>query len=149
MFSVASVRRQCESSCLCCVTLCGAAADDYTRDPEGKMVIMDEDAIARAKALKRKRRGDDDFDSDDSDFEDLRGVGGLDLAVREANKSSAVQKAMADAKSVGGRSAGAKSAGGKSLGGKSGAAKSEGGRSTASNGRKGPSLHSGERWVLA
>lgn len=117
--------------------------DDYQRDAGGRMVINDEDRMERERALKRKRRGDDDFDSDDSDFEDLRDVAGLDRAVRDANKSAAVQRAMS-VKSGGAKSVGGKSVGGKSVGGKSDGGKSLGGKSTVV--KKGPSLHSGDRF---
>ncbi len=100
---------------------------------------QDEDAKARARALKRKRRGDDNFDSDDSDYEDLRGVAGLDAAVRDANKSAAVRRAVAAGTgSVGGHTV-------KTQGGKSQGDKSRGGQTTASK-KQGPSLHSGERF---
>mmetsp|Transcript_19672 Transcript_19672/g.54892 ORF Transcript_19672/g.54892 Transcript_19672/m.54892 type:complete len:1497 (+) Transcript_19672:183-4673(+) len=121
--------------------------DDFQRAGDGRMVIDDLDAEDRAKRDRKRRRGGDDYDSDDSDMEDLKGYAGLDAAVRTANKSASVQKAAAAAsvKSLGGKSLGAKSVGGKSVGGKSMGGKSVGGRTVASS-KKGPSVHSGERY---
>jgi hypothetical protein len=121
----------------------------YARAPDGRLMIEDEDAAERARAIKRKRRcvcaggggegisgtcgcvqggeersrqsrsrsvyqsitshrfvsstlctplptcrAGDDYDSDDSDFEDLKGYAGLDAAMRSASKSAAYQKAL-------------------------------------------------------
>lgn len=90
---------------------------------------------------KRKRGGadDDGWDSDDSDFDDLRGFerSGLSLALKGA-KSVALAPSIAA--SLGGRSLGAKSAGGRSTG-----AKSAGGRSVASHAERSAKHHKGSQ----
>ena len=53
----------------------------FPRGGDGRLIIREEDAPAPAKAAKRKRRpggGFDDRASDDSDFDDLRHIGGLE-----------------------------------------------------------------------
>jgi ribosomal RNA-processing protein 12 len=95
------------------------------------------------KAKKRKR--DDGWDSNDSDFDDLRGFerSGLALAVKDS-KSLALAPSIAA--SLGGKTLGAKSAGAASRG-----ARSEGGRSLQSHGQRSAkhqkgSQHSGDRF---
>lgn len=83
---------------------------------------------------------------------------GMDRAMRDAAKSPAYQRALANSvksfgaksagvKSVGGKSVGGKSVGGRSMGGKSAGGQSAGGRSAGGVSKKGPSLHSGDRFV--
>lgn len=95
--------------------------------------------------MKRKRGADDGWDSEDSDFEDLKGFerSGLSLALRGA-KSVALAPSIAA--SLGNRSLGAKSTGALSRGGRS-----VGGRSVKSHGERSQkhqkgSQHSGERF---
>ena len=95
------------------------------------------------KAKKRKR--DDGWDSDDSDFDDLRGFerSGLALAVKDS-KSLALAPSIAA--SLGGKTLGAKSAGAASRG-----VRSEGGRSLHSHSQRSAkhqkgSQHSGDRF---
>lgn len=96
---------------------------------------------------KKRKRGpaDDGWDSEDSDFEDLKGFerSGLSLALRGAQS---VALAPSIAASLGGRSLAAKSAGGASRGGRT-----VGGRSQASHGERSQkpqkgSQHSGDRF---
>jgi len=96
---------------------------------------------------KKRKRGpaEDGWDSEDSDFEDLKGFerSGLSLALRGA-KSVALAPSIAA--SLGGRSLGAKSAGAASRGGRS-----AGGRSQQSHGERSQkhqkgSQHSGDRF---
>jgi ribosomal RNA-processing protein 12 len=63
--------------------------DGFERDPaSGRLVINDEEAAAEAKAERKRKRAGDDYDSDDSDFDDLRGhVRDLDAAMRSAARS--------------------------------------------------------------
>lgn len=91
--------------------------------------------------LAKRKRADDGWDSDDSDFDDLRQFerSGLALAVKGA-KSVALAPSIAA--SLGGRTLGAKSAGGRTAGGRS-AASSHGERSARH--AKG-SQHSGDRF---
>lgn len=79
--------------------------DDFQRGEGGKMVIRDEEAEL---AGKRKRgRGDTaGFDSDDSDFEDLKGFSGISLALKGAKS---VAQAPSIAASLAGRSIGGRS----------------------------------------
>lgn len=93
----------------------------------------------------KKRKRDDGWDSDDSDFDDMRGFerSGLALAVK-GSKSLALAPSIAA--SLGGKTLGAKSAGAASRG-----ARSEGGRSLQSQGQRSAkhqkgSQHSGDRF---
>ncbi|GFR52360.1 hypothetical protein Agub_g14918 [Astrephomene gubernaculifera] len=123
----------------------------FKRDPSsGKMVIAEEEdddplGLGKRGGNKKRRRGDDDgYNSDDSDYDDLKGVADLRHALRKAGESKSVRFAeAAAAKSEGGRSMGGRSAGGRSAGGASSVGgRSAGGRS--SGGGKG--AHSGERF---
>lgn len=81
--------------------------DDYDRDgASGRMVIVDEEAAALDKNDRKdpfadpfhtkRKRSKPGYDSDDSDLDDLRGIGGLDRAVRDTHGA----KSMTHAKSV-------------------------------------------------
>ncbi|KFM26255.1 RRP12-like protein [Auxenochlorella protothecoides] len=59
----------------------GDDEDDFPRDGGGRMVVHDPEAGG---AGRKRRRASEHFDSDDSDFEDLRGFSGLDLALKGA-----------------------------------------------------------------
>ncbi|PRW60392.1 ARM repeat superfamily [Chlorella sorokiniana] len=116
----------------------GDDGPDFGTDAAGRMIIKDD------RAAKRKRY-DDGWDSEDSDFEDLKGFerSGLSLALKGA-KSVALAPSIAA--SLGGRSLGAKSAGAISRG-----SKLVGGKSTASHGERSAkhakgSQHSGDRF---
>ncbi|PNW69821.1 hypothetical protein CHLRE_19g751197v5 [Chlamydomonas reinhardtii] len=129
----------------------GAGEPSFTRDPTtGKMVIAEEDGgDGEGGAGRKRRRGRDasGYDSDDSDFDDLKGVADLKYAMKKAGESKSVRFAEAKSqggRSMGGRSAGGRSEGGRSAGGRSAGGRSEGGRSTASRGGK--SAHSGDRF---
>ncbi|GLC60588.1 hypothetical protein PLESTB_001631100 [Pleodorina starrii] len=136
-----------------------ARGDDFKRDPgSGKMVIDDEEAddplgLDRRGGNKKRRRGGDGdgYDSDDSDFDDLRGVADLKYALKKAGDSRSVRfaeaaKSMAGGKSAGGRSV-ASSAGGKSAGGRSsGTAGGREGRGGRHQDKGGKGAHSGERF---
>ncbi len=116
----------------------GLRADDegFEHDMEGKLVINDEEGAAEAKRQRKRRRGGDDYNSDDSDFEDLRGIAGLDAAMRDAGQSVRFV-APSHAPSRGG----AMSVGGRSRGGRSNASGSVAGS------RRGPAAqHSGDRY---
>ncbi|KAJ9506030.1 hypothetical protein QJQ45_002495 [Haematococcus lacustris] len=125
-------------------------AAQYTRGPDGRLIINDEDAVELEAAMKRKRkkRGEEEeFASDESDMEDLKNYAGLGAAMKAAAKSTAYQKALSVksgvARSTGDRYVGAKSAGGRSSTGKSVGGASRG---SAHSGRRGPSLHGGDRF---
>ncbi|KAG2424708.1 hypothetical protein HXX76_014284 [Chlamydomonas incerta] len=128
----------------------GGAEPTFTRDPAtGKMVIAEEAGDGEGGAGRKRRRGKDasGYDSDDSDFDDLKGVADLKYAMKKAGESKSVRFAEARSqggRSVGGHSAGGRSEGGRSAGGRSAGGRSEGGRSTASRGGK--SAHSGDRF---
>ena len=70
----------------------GAQADGgFARGGDGKLVFREEGAAAGGPAAKRKRRpggGFDDRASDDSDFDDLRHIGGLAAGMRSASAKS-------------------------------------------------------------
>ncbi|GIL64267.1 hypothetical protein Vafri_18268 [Volvox africanus] len=120
--------------------------DEFNRDPgTGKLVINDDEDDGGGRGGKKKRRhtgiGVDGYDSDDSDFDDLRGVADLKYALKKAGDSRSVRfaeaaKSLAGARSSGGRSVGAASAGGRSAGGRSTASgKSAGGKGAHSGDR--------------
>ena len=84
----------------------------------------------------KRKRGDAEkagFDSDDSDFEDLKGFTGLSLALKGAKS---VGQAASIAASLGGKSLGARSQGARSMGGRS--------RGTAAGGEQGPARRGGQ-----
>lgn len=94
---------------------------------------------------KKRKRANDGWDSDDSDFEDLKGFerSGLSLALRGA-KSVALAPSIAA--SLGGKSLGAKSTGAISRG-----ARTTGGQSVKSHGERSQkhqkgAQHSGDRF---
>ncbi|KAL4855011.1 RRP12-like protein [Chlorella vulgaris] len=114
----------------------GDDGPDFETNAAGQMVIKDE---------KKRKRADDGWDSEDSDFEDLKGYerSGLALAVRGA-KSLALAPSIAA--SLGGKTLGAKSTGALSRGGRS-----AGDRSIKSHGERSQkhqkgSQHSGDRF---
>ncbi|KAL6777299.1 hypothetical protein ACKKBF_B20970 [Auxenochlorella protothecoides x Auxenochlorella symbiontica] len=111
----------------------GDDEDDFPRDGGGRMVVHDPEAGG---AGRKRRRASEHFDSDDSDFEDLRGFSGLDLALKGAQS---VARAPSLAASIGGRSAAARSAGGAS-------ARSARGRGAGGARR---AQHTGERFKSA
>ncbi|BDA46153.1 RRP12-like protein [Coccomyxa sp. Obi] len=97
------------------------SADDFARGNDGKMIIRDDDAPPGGKRKRRAGGGFDDRLSDDSDFDDLRHIGGLAAGMRSASaKSVALAQTVAtntktartsrpgggSARSVGGRSVG-------------------------------------------
>jgi hypothetical protein len=111
----------------------GNGADkDLPHAADGRLVIEDEEAKGRAKALKRKRGREEGWlgDSDDSDMEDMRSFAGLSAAMKSVANAKSVRFAPSIAASLGGKSK-AGSMGGKSRAG------SVGGRSAQ---------HSGERY---
>ncbi|GIL82209.1 hypothetical protein Vretifemale_11129 [Volvox reticuliferus] len=122
--------------------------DEFSRDPgTGKLVINEDDDEGGGGKKKRRHAGVDvdGYDSDDSDFDDLRGVADLKYALKKAGDSRSVRfaeaaKSQAGARSVGGRSAGAASAGGRSAGGRSTASGASG------KGAGGKGAHSGDRF---
>ncbi|GBF99810.1 hypothetical protein Rsub_12563 [Raphidocelis subcapitata] len=120
-----------------------AAAAFETRG-DGRMVIDDPEAAEEAAAKRRAKRkragaGEEFFiDSEDSDYDDLRGYG------------PGIERALVGAKSVrfAPSAAGGASAGGRSAGGRSAGGRSAGGRSARGGGRGGgrASQHSGDRF---
>ena len=101
--------------------------------------MQDEEAAAAARKAKRKRSGG--YDSDDSDFDDLRGqVADATTAMRGVRfaPSDAGTGAQRSVRSGGGRSAASGRSGGTIKGGRGG----RGGRGG------GPSM-TGDRWVLS
>lgn len=112
--------------------------DDFVRDDTGKMLIRDEELEAAQK--KRKRRGAD-YDSDDSDFDDMRGIADLSLAMKSVARSVRFAPSSAGRRSQGGPSS--SQAGGQSLGGRSAAG--HGGRGQGSAAKPAPA-HSGDRF---
>jgi ribosomal RNA-processing protein 12 len=87
---------------------------------DGRLVIEDEEAKGRAKALKRKRGREEGWlgDSDDSDMEDMKSFAGLSAAMKSVANAKSVRFAPSIAASLGGKSK-AGSMGGKSVGGRS------------------------------
>jgi ribosomal RNA-processing protein 12 len=83
---------------------------DFTLGRDGRMIINDDEALLGGKR-KRNEAEDAGFDSDDSDFEDLKGFSGLSLALRGAKSVAAAPTLAA---SMGGKSLAAKSTGGRS-----------------------------------
>ncbi|EFJ51860.1 hypothetical protein VOLCADRAFT_87463 [Volvox carteri f. nagariensis] len=140
------------------------AGDDFKRDPaSGKIVIKDDDedggdddplGLGRRGGKKRRRAGDaDGYDSDDSDYDDLKGVADLKYALKKAGDSRSVRFAEAAKSLAGARSAAARSSGGRSSASAGG--RSEGGRSSGApgggprgrqDGKGGKGAHSGERF---
>ncbi|GLI63541.1 hypothetical protein VaNZ11_006530 [Volvox africanus] len=124
--------------------------DDFNRDPgTGKLVINEDEDDGGGRGGNKKRRhtgmGVDGYDSDDSDFDDLRGVADLKYALKKAGDSRSVRfaeaaKSVVGARSIGGRSVGAASAGGRSAGGRSTASGASG------KGAGGKGAHSGDRF---
>ena len=112
----------------------GKAGITFDHDERGRMIVKDDDDDDDGKKKKRKRRTDG-FDSEDSDFEDLKGFSGIDLALKGA-KSVAMAPSIAT--SLGGKSMGAESMGGRSMGVRST-------KSTPPFGR-GNNRHSGDRY---
>ena len=105
--------------------------DDFERGKDGRMVIKEEVPL-----VGKRKRGDAEkagFDSDDSDFEDLKGFTGLSLALKGAKS---VGQAASIAASLGGKSLGARSQGARSMGGRS--------RGTAAGGEQGPARRGGQ-----
>jgi len=105
--------------------------DDFQREG-GRMVIREEEAegvFDDERGGKRKRNRNDGFDSEDSDFDDLKGFSGISLALKGS-------KSIAQASSI------AASLGGKSL------ARSQGGRGTDRQGapKARGSHHTGDRF---
>jgi ribosomal RNA-processing protein 12 len=88
-----------------------AADDDINFDTgkDGRMVILEERPVIGKR--KRGEAEDAGFDSDDSDFEDLKGFTGLKLALKG---SKSVAAAPTIAASIGAKSMGARTAGGRS-----------------------------------
>lgn len=126
----------------------------FRRDPSGsgKLLIDEEGENVTRRggyggsaggAKKRRREDEDEINSQDSDFDDLRGVADLKRAMKIAGQSPSLAKSVAlGAKSLGGRSQS-----GKSMGGRSSGATSAGGASRQSaGGRKAPTRHSGDRF---
>lgn len=109
----------------------GRAGITFDHDERGRMIVKDDDD---GKKKKRKRRTDG-FDSEDSDFEDLKGFSGMDLALKGAKS---VAMAPSIAASLGGKSMGGRSMGGRSMGGRST-------KSTPPSGG-GNNRHSGDRY---
>ena len=98
----------------------------------------------------KRKRADDGWDSEDSDFEGLEGFerSGLALAVKGAKSLAAAPSIAA---SLGNRSLGARSLGAKSAGGASRGGRSVGGKSTQSHAERSQkhakgSQHSGDRF---
>ncbi|PSC74246.1 ARM repeat superfamily [Micractinium conductrix] len=115
----------------------------FTTNAAGRLVINDE--------KKKRKRADDGWDSEDSDFEDLKGFerSGLSLALRGA-KSVALAPTIAA--SLAGRTLGGRTAGGQTAGGRSAGGKSVGGASVASHGARSArhakgAQHSGDRFA--
>jgi ribosomal RNA-processing protein 12 len=123
----------------------GDDGPEFGRGEGGRMVIREEEGEGGGK---RKRAAGEDhgMDSGDSDFEDLKGFSGLELALRG---SKSVAQAPSIAASLGGRSRGARTEGGRSRGGRTEGGRSrdgrtEGGRSAPGD-RRG-AQHSGDRF---
>jgi ribosomal RNA-processing protein 12 len=95
----------------------GGGTAAFEMDADGRMVIDDpeeeERAKAAAKRAKRKRGGEEFLiDSEDSDYDDLRGYApGIERALMGA-KSVRFAPSVAGGKSLGGKSRGGRSAGG-------------------------------------
>jgi hypothetical protein len=115
------------------------------REEDGRFVIDDKEANERERQERKRRRaraasgeeGFADYDSDDSDLAEFKGMGGMDAAVKGAAKSVRFATASLAASGRGG-------AGGRSVAGGS----SRGGRSQngARSSRAAGSQHSGERF---
>jgi hypothetical protein len=121
------------------------------REEDGRFVIDDKEANERARQERKRRRaraaaggdgeGFADYDSDDSDLAEFKGLGGMDAAVRGAAKSVRFATASLAASGRGGNGGARSVAGGSSRGG--GRSQGNGARSS----RAGPgSQHSGERF---
>eukprot|EP00798_Chlamydomonas_sp_ICE-L_P031075 gene31075-6202_t len=98
------------------------------------MIIDDEDngeALRQAKS-KRKRTADQGYDSDDSDFDDLRSIGGLSQAMKSAEKSVHFAKSVAQGSAIS-----------KALSRKSDGSRASGG---TRDGAKATAKHSGDRY---
>ncbi|KIZ06209.1 Ribosomal RNA-processing protein 12 [Monoraphidium neglectum] len=125
----------------------GAAA--FETGSDGRMVIDDPEEEERRRAkkaalrAKRKRGGEEFFiDSDDSDYDDLRGYGpGIERALAGA-KSVRFAPSAAGGQSAGGRSAGGRSRGGASSAGGRGRGSVRGGSVAGGRGQQ----HSGDRF---
>ncbi|KAK9818389.1 hypothetical protein WJX72_011834 [[Myrmecia] bisecta] len=102
--------------------------DDFERGEGGRMIIREE----KVKAKRKRGGGLDDRASDDSDFDDLRGIAGAKEALR-AGGAKTVRFAASVAGSEGGRTLGARSQA------RSSAARSLGAKSRGSQ-------HSGDRF---
>ncbi|MEW5303886.1 MAG: hypothetical protein WDW36_006538 [Sanguina aurantia] len=134
----------------------GGGADPVFGSSEGKMVVEDEDPFAwQKRKSKRKRIGEEGYDSDDSDMEDLKGFAGLKLAMKSAGNARSVRFAASQSGgSQGGKTAGGKTAGGRTAGGRSAASGKTGAsgrsgvsaRSAASGKSVASSAHSGDRF---
>ena len=113
--------------------------EDFQMGKDGRMVIREEVPI-----IGKRKRGDAEragFDSDDSDFEDLKGYTGLELALKG---SKSVAQAPTIAASLGGKSLGARSQGARSAGGRS-RASTGGGGGGGQQARRG-GQHTGDRF---
>ena len=86
---------------------------ELPRGDDGRLFIEDEEAKGRAKALKRKRVGEEAWlDADDSDNEDLRGFAGLDAAAKSVANAKSVRFAPSIAASLAGKSVASHKSGG-------------------------------------
>lgn len=74
--------------------------DDFEHGKDGRMVIREETTLAQDGKRKRGEAEAAGFDSDDSDFEDLKGLSGLSLALRG---TKSVGQAKSIAMSLGGK----------------------------------------------
>jgi hypothetical protein len=107
---------------------------ELPKGDDGRYLIEDWDANARAKALKRKRKDEDAWlDADDSDNEDLKGFAGLDAAAKSVANAKSVRFAPSIAASLAGKSA---------VSHKSGASN----KSNRSSGTQRGQQHSGDRF---
>lgn len=64
---------------------------EFERNPLGKLLFKEEDDVMASP--KRRKRKHGDVDSDDSDFEDLRGIAGLGAAIRSTKNAESLKGA--------------------------------------------------------
>ena len=78
-----------------------AETDDFARNLEGKMVINDDDKDPFSDPYATKRKRKNDADSDDSDFEELKGIAGFAKAFKSTENAKSLSKVASYVHSMG------------------------------------------------